>query len=74
MSFFGPLYGSCVVFDLDRQDYRCALVAGPDRCCLCLLARSPARDAATGHRLAARAAAAGFDTSKLIFVDHTPAP
>ena len=70
VSFFGPFYGSYVVFELDRQDYRYALVAGPDRSYLWLLARSPTLDAATRERLVARAKAAGFDTSKLIFVDQ----
>jgi apolipoprotein D and lipocalin family protein len=74
VSFFGPFYGSYVVFELDRQDYRYALVSGPDRSYLWLLARSPTLDAATRDRLVARAAAAGFDTSKLIFVDHSPLP
>jgi len=72
VSFFGPFYGSYVVFELDRQDYRYALVSGPDLSYLWLLARSPTLDAATRDRLVARAAAAGFDTSKLIFVDQSP--
>jgi apolipoprotein D and lipocalin family protein len=74
VSFFGPFYGSYVVFELDRQDYRYALVSGPDTSYLWLLARSPTLDAATRERLVARAAAAGFDTSKLIFVDQSPVP
>jgi apolipoprotein D and lipocalin family protein len=74
VSFFGPFYGSYVVFELDAKDYRYALVSGPDTSYLWLLARSPTLDAATRDRLVARAAAAGFDTSKLIFVDHTPLP
>jgi apolipoprotein D and lipocalin family protein len=74
VSFFGPFYGSYVVFELDQKDYRYALVSGPDRSYLWLLARSPTLDAATRDRLVARAAAAGFDTSKLIFVDHSPLP
>jgi apolipoprotein D and lipocalin family protein len=74
VSFFGPFYSSYVVFEIDAQDYRYALVSGPDRSYLWLLARSPTLDVATRDRLVARAAAAGFDTSKLIFVDHTPAP
>ena len=74
VSFFGPFYGSYVVFELDRQDYRYALVAGPDRSYLWLLARSPTLDAATRERLVARAKAAGFDTQKLIFVDQSPVP
>lgn len=75
VSFFGPFYGSYVVFELDRQNYQYALVSGPDRSYLWLLSRSPALDAATKDRLVARAAALGFDTGKLIFVDHqVPTP
>ena len=74
VSFFGPFYGSYVVFELDAQDYRYALVSGPDTSYLWLLARSPTLDAATRERLVARAAAAGFDTGKLIFVDQSPPP
>jgi apolipoprotein D and lipocalin family protein len=74
VSFFGPFYGSYVVFELDAKDYRFALVGGPDKSYLWLLARSPALDAATRDRLVARAAAAGFDTSQLIFVDQSPTP
>lgn len=74
VSFFGPFYGAYAVFELDRQDYRYALVSGPDTSYLWLLARTPTLDAATQQRLLARAAAAGFDTSKLIFVDHAPVP
>jgi apolipoprotein D and lipocalin family protein len=74
VSFFGPFYGSYVVFELDAQDYRYALISGPDTSYLWLLARSPTLDAATRDRLVARAAAAGFDTSKLIFVEHGPIP
>lgn len=74
VSFFGPFYGSYVVVELDAEHYRYALVAGPDRSYLWLLARSPTLDAATRDRLVARAAALGFDTSALIFVDHSPLP
>jgi apolipoprotein D and lipocalin family protein len=74
VSFFGPFYGSYVVFELDGMDYRYALVSGPDTSYLWLLARSPTLDAATRDRLVARAAALGFDTGKLISVDHAGAP
>jgi apolipoprotein D and lipocalin family protein len=74
VSFFGPFYGSYVVFELDQKDYRYALVSGPDRSYLWLLARSPTLDAATRDRLVAKASALGFDTGQLVFVDHTPAP
>lgn len=74
VSFFGPFYGSYVVFELDAKDYRYALISGPDTSYLWLLARTPTLDATTKDRLVAQAAARGFDTSKLIFVDHSPLP
>jgi len=76
VSFFGPFYGSYVIFDLD-PDYRWSLVTGPNRDYLGLLARSPTLDAALRDRLIERAAAAGFDTAELILVEQgepQPAP
>jgi len=70
VSFFGPFYGSYVVFELDRENYQYALVCGPDRSYLWILARSPELDEGIKEALVAKAAAAGFDTGKLIFVDH----
>lgn len=70
VSFFGPFYGSYVVFELDRENYQYALVAGPDKSYLWLLARSPTIDPALKERLIARAAELGFDTGKLIQVDQ----
>ncbi|MDZ7826347.1 MAG: lipocalin family protein [Gammaproteobacteria bacterium] len=69
VSFFGPFYGAYVVFELDA-DYRHALVAGPSRDYLWLLARTPEPDPAVVERLLARAAEAGFDVDALIRVDH----
>jgi len=76
VSFFGPFYGSYVVFALD-PDYRWSLVTGPNRDYLWLLARSPMLDPALRQGLVERAAAAGFDTEQLILVDQSeprPAP
>lgn len=70
VSFFGPFYGSYVVFELDRDNYQYAVVAGPDRSYLWILARTPVIDPALQERLVAKAADVGFDTSKLIFVDQ----
>ena len=69
VSFFGPFYGAYVIFELDR-DYRYALVCGPDRSYLWLLAREPEIDDALRDRLIARAAALGFATENLIMVEH----
>ena len=70
VSFFGPFYGAYIVFDLDA-DYRHALVSGPNRDFLWLLARSPEPAPEVVAALVARAAAAGFATEELIFVDHS---
>ena len=70
VSFFGPFYGSYIVFGLDEANYRHALVSGPDKSYLWILARTPTLDKAVLDGLVARASAAGFDTGKLIFVSH----
>lgn len=70
VSFFGPFYGAYVVFELDQDDYRYALVSGPNTSYLWLLARTPQIDEKLKADLVARAAARGFDTSRLVFVEH----
>jgi apolipoprotein D and lipocalin family protein len=70
VSFFGPFYASYIVFELDRENYRYALVCGPNKSYLWILARSPEIGNDLKDRLITKAAALGFDTTKLIFVDH----
>jgi apolipoprotein D and lipocalin family protein len=70
VSFFGPFYGSYVIFELDHENYQYAVVSGPDTSYLWILARTPKIDAELKADLIARAAARGFDTSALIFVEH----
>jgi len=70
VSFFGPFYGAYVIFELDQEKYQYALVSGPDRSYLWLLARSPKIEPEIQDKLIAKAAALGFDTSKLIYVEH----
>ncbi len=70
VSFFGPFYGSYVVFELDHADYQYALVCGPNKSYLWILARSPIIKQELKDMLIAKAATLGFDTGKLIFVDH----
>ena len=67
VSFFWPFYGSYVVFDLDHENYRHALVCGPNRSYLWILAREKTLDPKIQDRLLAKAAASGFETNKLIF-------
>ena len=68
VSFFGPFYGSYIVFDLDQQDYSYSMISGPDKSYLWLLSRTPTMDPALQRRLVEKARGLGFDTSKLIYV------
>lgn len=69
VSFFGPFYGSYVIFELD-EGYQQAWVTGADRDTLWLLARTPSVPAADLARFRARTQALGFDLSSLIVVDQ----
>jgi len=69
VSFFGPFYGGYHVFALD-PDYRWALVSGPSRDYLWILARQPVLPADTLKDLVGQARDAGFDTDALIFPTH----
>lgn len=70
VSFFGPFYGSYIIFELDKENYSHALVAGPSRKFLWVLARGPDMDATTYDALLAKAQSNGFDVDKLIKVKH----
>ena len=74
VSFFGPFYGSYVVFELDHKEYQYSLVCGPNKSYLWILARAPEIQPELKDMLIAKAAAQGFDTNKLIFVDQRPPP
>jgi apolipoprotein D and lipocalin family protein len=68
VSFFGPFYGGYNVIELDREGYSWALVCGPNRKYLWILARAPRLDPAVEQRLMARARSLGFDVDRLIRV------
>ena len=70
VSFFGPFYGSYIVFELDHENYQYSLVCGPNKSYLWILARSPKMKEEIKASLIEKAAALGFDTRNLIFVDH----
>jgi len=70
VSFFGPFYGSYVVFELDREGYEYAFISGPDTSYLWLLARTPAVNVALLQRFMEKAQALGFATDELILVDQ----
>ena len=73
VSFFGPFYGSYVVFELDEQ-YQHAFVSGPDTSYLWLLSRTPTVSPELMTRFIERAEAAGFPTDELILVNHEEVP
>ena len=70
VSFFGPFYGSYIVFELDRERYQYAFVSGPDTSYLWLLSRTPTVSKELVDRFVKRSKELGFDTDNLIFVDH----
>lgn len=70
VSFFGPFYGSYVIIALDRDQYSYALVCGPNRSYLWILARDTSLDPAVMAELVAQAKKRGFDTDALILVEH----
>lgn len=74
VSFFGPFYGSYIVFDLDHENYQYSLVSGPDKSYLWILARSPVLKDEIKEILIEKAAASGFDTGQLIFLTHEKSP
>lgn len=68
VSFFGPFYGGYTVVELDRDNYQYALVSGPTRGYLWILARSPDISATIVEKLVARADELGFATEDLIYL------
>jgi apolipoprotein D and lipocalin family protein len=70
VSFFGPFYGGYHVIELDKDNYDYAMVAGPNRSYLWILARSTSLDQAVLADLKEKAAEWGFDITKLIEVKH----
>ena len=72
VSFFGPFYGAYNIVALDTEGYQYAMVTGPDRSYLWILARTPELDPVILEELVTRAAQLGFETGDLIYVDHSP--
>ena len=70
VSFFGPFYGSDVVFELDSDNYQYAFVSGPNTDYLWLLARTPSVDQELKDMFVQMVKERGFDTKRLIFVDQ----
>ena len=70
VTFFWPFYGGYNVIELDREDYSYALVCGPNKKYLWILARTRKLDARITEALIAKAQKLGFNTSELILVEQ----
>ncbi len=73
VSFFGPFWGAYNILVLD-PDYRYAMIAGPNREYLWILAREPRLEQNTLSTLVEQARGWGFKTDALIYVPHGTAP
>ncbi|MGF2735912.1 lipocalin family protein [Marinobacter sp. DUT-1] len=69
VSFFGPFYGSYVVFWLD-EDYSTAYLTGYNRDYLWLMSRTPEVSDEVLEAFKARAEAEGFELGELIVVEQ----
>jgi len=67
VSFFGPFYGSYIVFELD-PDYQYAFVAGYNTDYLWLLAREPGISDELRGKFVSHAQSLGFETDDLIWL------
>ena len=68
VSFFGPFYGSYVVFELENYQY--AFVSGPNTDYLWLLSRTPNVSDEVIVKFETLAKKHGFDVNELIYVKH----
>jgi len=70
VSFFGPFYGSYVIFEMDKDNYQHAFISGPDHSYLWMLSRTPTVEPALLDHFREEAAKLGFDTDALIIVNQ----
>jgi len=70
VSFFGPFYGSYVIFKLDKINYQYAYVTSYSKDYLWLLARTATVSEAVKQDFIYTAKMNGFATDQLIFVDQ----
>lgn len=69
VSFFGPFYSGYNVMAID-SDYKYALIAGESLKYLWLLSREKTMPEDVKQEYLEKAKAVGFDTSKLVWVEH----
>jgi apolipoprotein D and lipocalin family protein len=68
VSFFGPFYGGYHIIALDKVNYAYAMVAGPSRSYLWILARDKTLSPETLSDLVSKAKEWGFEMEELIYV------
>ncbi len=68
VSFFGPFYGSYVVFELDKENYQYAFVSGPDKSYLWFMSRTPTVSDELMAKFVESAKTLGFNADELIYV------
>lgn len=71
VSFFGPFYGSYIIFNLDKSEqdlYQYAFIQGPNTDYLWLLSRTPNVSEAVMEKFVDTAKEKGFNTEKIIWV------
>lgn len=70
VSFFGPFFGSYVIFELDKDNYQYAFIAGNTTDYLWLLSRSPKVSQELLEQFKDSASSLGFNLEELIMVSH----
>ena len=70
VSFFWPFYGGYHIAKLDKQNYSWAIVIGPNRECLWILAREKTLSPKLLDRLSKKISKLDIDTNKLIWVSQ----
>lgn len=70
VSFFGPFYGSYVIFELERSAYQYAFISGPNTEYLWLLSRTATVAPDVIEKFKTMSEERGFNVDNVIYVQH----
>jgi apolipoprotein D and lipocalin family protein len=70
VSFFGPFFGSYIIFEIDKENYQYAFITSYNKSYLWFLSRTPEVSESLMKHFITRAKSLGFNTDQLIFVEH----
>lgn len=70
VSFFGPFYGSYVVFEIEQENYDFSFVSGPNNDYLWLLSRTPKVSQEVIKKFEKISKEHGFDIDEIIYVEQ----